>query len=350
VACQSGAMIPSDTQALLNFSEPWDAKKVQMLDHVVAAMLSSDSSIRTVAHEVLTQVRNHPDSWSAVDTILATSQSPDTKFIALQLLEHVIATRWLVLPENQRTGIKNYVVQLVIKISADEAFASQQKHFLTKLNETLIHIVKQDWPHSWENFIPDIVGSSKTSQSLCENNLRILNLLSEEVFSFGKGQMVSRKVTRLKASLNTQFSTIYELCDFIFKSHIQNPGSVKPPLLITTLSTLSNFLNWIPLGYIFETDLIQSLLVHFWDPLEYRIECVKCLNEIACLSSSEGAAAQPDGSEGISLTSRGVFRESLRRFSSFQRTPHRRVLNFRGLSASFGRSSTISWRFCSPGS
>ena len=39
---------------------------------------------------------------------------------------------------------RNYVVQLVIKISADEHFATTQKHFLTKLNETLVQIVKQD--------------------------------------------------------------------------------------------------------------------------------------------------------------------------------------------------------------
>lgn len=42
--------------------------------------------------------------------------------------------------------------------------------------------------------------------------------------------------------------------------------------------TLANFLEWIALGFIFETDLIQMLLLHFWDPLEYRIECAKCLN------------------------------------------------------------------------
>jgi len=275
--------LPFDPALLLNYGDLWDASRVQMLDHVVTLMYSSADTQRKIAHEILTQVKNHPDSWRVVDTILATSQSPDTKFFALQVLANVIATRWLVLPEQQKMGIKNYVVQLVIKISADEHFATTQKHFLTKLNETLVHIVKQEWPHAWENFIPDICGSSQRTQSLCENNLRILNLLSEEVFSFGKTHMVSKKLTLLKDSLNSQFATIYELCTFVFKSHISNPGSVKVSLLTTALSTLANFLEWIPLGYIFETDLIQMLLIHFWDPLEYRIECTKCLNEIACL-------------------------------------------------------------------
>lgn len=275
--------LPFDPAPLLHFGEPWDANKVGMLDHVVNMMYSGMTSQRMVAHEVLTQLKTHPDSWSAVDTILATSQNPNTKFFALNVLENVISTRWLVLPEQQQKGIRNYVVQLVIKLSADEHFAATQKHFLTKLNETLIHIVKQEWPQTWENFIPDICASSKNNQSLCENNLRILNLLSEEVFSFGKDHMVSQKVAKLKDSLNSQFSNIYELCNFVFKTHVTSPGSVKSSLLTTTLGTLSNFLTWIPLGYIFETDLIQTLLLHFWDPLEYRVDCAKCLNEIACL-------------------------------------------------------------------
>mmetsp|Transcript_13038 Transcript_13038/g.37523 ORF Transcript_13038/g.37523 Transcript_13038/m.37523 type:complete len:1117 (-) Transcript_13038:31-3381(-) len=276
------AGLPFDPALLLNF-EGWDTSKVQMLDHIVNLMYSGDHSQRQVAHEVLTVVKNHPDSWRVVDVVLATSQSADAKFFALNVLENVICTRWAVLPEEQRNGVKNYLVQLVIKISADEHFTTTQKHFLTKLNETLVHIVKQEWPQAWESFIPDICGSSRANQSLCENNLRILNLLSEEVFSFGKNSMVSKKVRKLKDALNAQVSTIYELCNFVFKSHIASPGTIKTSLITTTLSTLSNFLEWIPLGYIFETDLIEMLLMQFWDPLEYRIECTKCLNEIACL-------------------------------------------------------------------
>jgi hypothetical protein len=52
-------------------------------------------------------VKTHPDSWFAVDTILATSSSADTKFFALNVLENVICTRWMVLPESQKSGIKS---------------------------------------------------------------------------------------------------------------------------------------------------------------------------------------------------------------------------------------------------
>lgn len=65
-----------------------------------------NSQADTEFFEQSAQVKGHPDSWFAVDTILATSSSPDTKFFALNVLENVICTRWMVLPESQRAGIK----------------------------------------------------------------------------------------------------------------------------------------------------------------------------------------------------------------------------------------------------
>jgi len=104
--------------------------------------------------------------------------------------------RWKVLPSEQRNGIKNYVVGKVIQVSSDEALANNEKVFLSKLNLTLVQILKQEWPHNWPSFIPDLVGSSKTSEVLCENNMHILKLLSEEIFDFSRDQMVTMKVKK----------------------------------------------------------------------------------------------------------------------------------------------------------
>lgn len=50
-------------------------------------------------------------------------------------------------------------------------------------------VLKQDWPHKWPTFIPDIVAASKTSEPLCENSMVILKLLSEEIFDFSRGEL-----------------------------------------------------------------------------------------------------------------------------------------------------------------
>jgi exportin-1 len=66
----------------------------------------------------------------------------------------------------------------------------------------LVQIIKKEWPRNWENFIPEIVGASKTNEALCENNMAILRLMSEEVFDFSNGQMTQAKIKELKASFN----------------------------------------------------------------------------------------------------------------------------------------------------
>ena len=109
------------------------------------------------------------------------------------------------MPQEQREGIKNYVVGKVISMSSDEAAMTSEKVFISKLNLTLVQILKQEWPHNWPSFVPDLVGSSKTSEVLCENNMQILKLLSEEVFDFSRDQMVTEKVKKMKEGQPSEF-------------------------------------------------------------------------------------------------------------------------------------------------
>jgi exportin-1 len=110
------------------------------------------------------------------------------------------------------------------------------------------------------------VGSSKVNESLCENNMAILRLMSEEVFDFSGGQMTQAKIKELKTSFNSEFVVIYQLCEYVLDN------SQKPSLLFATLQTLLRFLNWIPLGYIFETKMIDTLVFKV-----ISSECVACV-------------------------------------------------------------------------
>lgn len=74
------------------------------------------------------------------------------------------------------------------------------------------------------------------------------------MFDFSKGEMTQQKIKQLKESLNSEFYQIFQLCDFVMSN------SQKPRLLAVTLETLLKYLSWIPLGYIFETPLIQTLV------------------------------------------------------------------------------------------
>ena len=73
----------------------------------------------------------------------------------------------------------------------------------------LSQILKHEWPHNWAGFIPELVEASKTGEVICENNMQILKLLSEEVFDFSKDQMRSDKIKSMKESLTKEFSEVY---------------------------------------------------------------------------------------------------------------------------------------------
>jgi len=271
--------IEAAAQKLLNPNG--DEFDVSLLDDVVTAAYSSTDPNRAMANKALMALQETPDVWTKADAILERAQNPQSRFFGLQVLDDAIRTRWKVLPTEQRNGIKNYVVGKVIQVSSDEALANNEKVFLSKLNLTLVQILKQEWPHNWPSFIPDLVGSSKTSEVLCENNMQILKLLSEEIFDFSRDQMVTQKVKKMKESLNSEFAAIYHLCEFIL-DHSQ-----RPSLLNVTLQTLQRFLTWIPLGFIFQTSLVDTLLNKFFPEPMFRNDTLDCLTEIGSLADLE---------------------------------------------------------------
>ncbi|TIC33521.1 hypothetical protein E3Q02_03491 [Wallemia mellicola] len=245
---------------------------VGLLDRIVAAFFAGAGQER-----VLTQFQEHPDSWQRVPAILEMSPNPQTKYIGLQILEKLIQTKWKVLPVDQQQGIRNFIVNAVIKTSEDEAVMRREKTYLNKLNLILVQILKQAWPRDWPSFIPEIVTSSKTNLSLCENNMIILKLLSEEIFDYSAEQMTQAKTKALKNSMCGEFSEIFQLCSEVLEK------AVKPSLIKATLDTLLKFLNWIPLGYIFETNIIDMLISRFLEVPEFRNVTLKCLAEISSL-------------------------------------------------------------------
>ncbi|KAK1382780.1 hypothetical protein POM88_020515 [Heracleum sosnowskyi] len=63
----------------------------------------------------------------------------------------------------------------------------------------------------------------------------------------------------------------------------KNDKLQRTELIRATLATLHAFLSWIPLGYIFESPLLETLLKFFPLP-SYRNLSLQCLTEVAALN------------------------------------------------------------------
>ncbi|KAH0271448.1 hypothetical protein KCU71_g18736, partial [Aureobasidium melanogenum] len=230
--------------------------------------------------------KENPDAWLMVDKILQDAQYPQTKFLGLQVLDNVIMTRWKVLPREQCQGIRNFVVQFIIQMSSTDESLRKERALINKLNLVLVSILKQEWPHNWPTFINEIISSCHSSLPICENNMAILRLLSEEVFDFSAEQMTSTKTRQLKQSMCDEFTSIYNLCSEILRT------ATQPSLIKATLETLLRFLNWIPLGFIFETpptgiSLLETLRSRFLEVPEFRNVTLKCLTEVGGLQTEQ---------------------------------------------------------------
>ncbi|XP_019423472.1 PREDICTED: protein EXPORTIN 1A isoform X2 [Lupinus angustifolius] len=261
-------------EKLRDLTQPID---VPLLDATVSAFYGTGSKEqRSAADQILRELQNNPDMWLQVMHILQNTQNLNTKFFALQVLEGVIKYKWNALPTEQRDGMKNFISDVIVQLSSNEASFRTERLYVNKLNIILVQILKHEWPARWRSFIPDLVSAAKASESICENCMAILKLLSEEVFDFSRGEMTQQKIKELKQSLNSEFQLIHELCLYVLSA------SQRTELIRATLSTLHAFLTWIPLGYIFESPLLETLLKFFPLPA-YRNLTLQCLTEVAAL-------------------------------------------------------------------
>ncbi|KAI6238235.1 Exportin-1 [Aphelenchoides fujianensis] len=228
------------------------------------------------ASELLSAFKVDPRAWTKVDAILEFSKCVETKYFGLQILEELIQTRWRSLPRDQCEGIKGYIVGKILDISKSECTDEGIKLLLQKLNLVLVQMVKFEWPRHWPTFIMDIVGSSRNSQWICMNNMEILRLLSEEVFDF-ETNLTSSKAAYLKQEFCGQFQAVHALCLEILQA------AENVDLVYKTLRTLHGFLSWVPVGFIFENNLIELITGRFLPFPNFRALCVQCLVEISSI-------------------------------------------------------------------
>ena len=80
---------------------------------------------------------------------------------------------------------------------------------------------------------------------------------------------------------------IFDLCHFVIKSYLDNSSQVRLSLIEGCLETLYAFLSWIPLAYIFMTELIDNL-IQLFEHKDLKNQSLKCLIEIVILPVGDG--------------------------------------------------------------
>ena len=155
----------------------------------------------------------------------------------------------------------------------------QVQHDLSSRSLAVTQIIKQEWDSTWPDAIKDLAESCKQNQILCENNLEIMLMLSEEIFEDTKQNMTKARLLRLKERYTENLKIIYDLCDFIAKAYIQDQTKISASLIKMCLRVFYAFLSWAPTSLIFATDFLDVILVGLMSDIRLTVQCLQCLTE-----------------------------------------------------------------------
>ena len=268
-----------DFTQLLNTSTPFDQTKLQILEQVINVFYTTtNNQDRQTANNLLDQFQKLDISFQYCEFILNNTNSNNTRVLALNIYQSFIKEKWNFLDNDSKLNLRNFLVSMLLKFVTDNNFyGNNQNHFvINKLNIVIVLIAKNEWTTSWPNFISELCTSSKSDPNLCDNNMKLLILLSEEINVFWKNSLTAKKAYELREKMSKEFIEVFNLCQLI----INNSNSVSKTLLIRAIQLFAEYMNWFPINLTLNQDIMKKTLLNFKDMASCRTETMKCLGNL----------------------------------------------------------------------
>lgn len=255
-------------ERILDLNSEFD---IELFDTIVSTALNSSSPNKSIAENILLKFKELPNSWTKIDCILKSSTSKQSQFIALQILEETVKSKWVLFNEEMKAGIRKYVFSTIIDRSSRATDI-----ILQKFNSVLIEIVKKDWPNKWPNFINDlIVTSQSTSMQVSMNSLIILKNINEQVFLV-EDEITTTKKRILRKALKQEYCSIFQFISLILE--YSETQEVDDALLESCLNAFKSFCKSMPAEFVFSTRIVDYILGHLNSP--HSTATLECLHEI----------------------------------------------------------------------
>lgn len=256
---------------------PFNENKLLILESLINILYKTlNNNERATANQLLNEFKQLDNSWQFCDAILTTSKCYLTKIFALNIIEDLVKTRFNLMSNDQKEILRNFMIDILIKTISGGITTDQVNSYVNKLNLVIVAIAKSEWAGTWQNFMNEICASAKSSQELCENNVKILITLSEDINEFWKNTLTRSKAQALQALMSKESYLVYDLFMFI----LDNSLNVKKSLLKQALRLFSATVKYFPLEKVFDDNLLSRFLDDLNKISASRIDLMKCFGEI----------------------------------------------------------------------
>jgi hypothetical protein len=238
--------------------------------------------------------------------------------LALNTLEKYIKEKWDKLNTNEnKTIIRLYLVANLaqrlncLKQKMDEKIRQRLIISINKINLLVILIAQKEWLKTWNNLISELCEQAKGDLSyICENNMKILTELSDDINEYWKTHMTCKENINLTHRMKEELNKIFELCEFIliYKSNafintleknnnenkinnnnIDNDGEnqIIINILKQAIKLFKEYIVWFQYDKIFNKNIIFKLLHIFKHCDLCKVELIEFFGKLFEMKLSE---------------------------------------------------------------
>lgn len=283
-------------ERILDLSKDFD---VELFEKIVMTALSASDEHKKEAEEVLLQFKELSYSWTKVNDVVKGSNREDAKFMALQILEDNVKSKWALFEEDNRRSLRKYVFEMIREMTTVEKVPTI---VVNKLNSVLVEIAKKDWPTRWPDFVSCLVNTSlelfSVSMGFASNALVILKLVNEELFRKTRRITTARRQI-MQQRLKEEYGLIFDFISFVFEC--AEKWDVSEELVGNCLEAFRSFCVSMPLELVLSNKIMDGVLGQLNSV--QTIATLDCLLEIIKLERGDELMAICSGERGVVRTS-----------------------------------------------
>ncbi|KAJ5067402.1 exportin-1 [Anaeramoeba ignava] len=269
----------------MNFLKENEQFNLDLFDSIVQIFYYGKENEKQNAHQMLIDFQQNQLSWKYVDLIIQNSNSQESRFIALNILENAIKFNWESIETSDQENITNFIIELTSQILENAETKESNKLLLNKLNLILIEILKKQ---QTQDLLLQIISQSSSSPLVYENTIIIIQLLLEDVFEFSQKELTNDSTKILKEQIKTiQFEIFKILTEVLIEfSQINNFEEENHLQIIqVVISLLSILFREVSPENIYQMNIIDQISINYLQEPKTSYISMKFLADISGIKS-----------------------------------------------------------------